>query len=254
MLNDIQTGPVALNDSKILPGSPKNGVLAYLHVTLVIFVAVHLIYFIYMLLRHSFARKNPKNVKKPANIRKINDSCSICLETLVNEAQLVCSHSFCAKCIIEYMNQISNFDVVCPMCRSESKLIFALFEKNEENKEIYNKILSYNHDSTSNYSTTFCFCLDLWKSLSLHLRHLTDLNNSRYSGHRKGATTVFIVLVFTLFYPMTQEYDNMFEFFEDFFYYIVLLCCLSEYLYKNFSRRFNLETGSQEETAERPEM
>ena len=45
----------------------------------------------------------------------MNISCSICLETLNDKCTLNCNHSFCKKCVDEWLQKNNK---TCPNCRS----------------------------------------------------------------------------------------------------------------------------------------
>ena len=111
-------------------------IVTILHITLISLVVLHLLYFIYILIKQNcFKYSNSPSLSRPENLKKINDSCCICLEEIKYEVQLLCSHSFCAQCIIIFSKQKYNFNnVKCPICRAESKFMFSIFERAEENR------------------------------------------------------------------------------------------------------------------------
>jgi len=206
-------------------------VLTILHLLLTFLVLIHLFYFIYMMiLQNLYKKKIPDEIQKPKGLRKLNDSCSICLEDIRNEVQLLCSHSYCGKCIIEYGKRRWNFvDISCPICRSESKFIFSVFERNEDNKEIYDAVRKYNCEVNSNYPTSFCFCLDVVR-LSLHyLKEFKNFSSARYTATNKRFIFFFLLIIFFLFYPLTFKFTSYLELFEDLITYIFLIVLCSEY-------------------------
>jgi hypothetical protein len=220
--------------------------LTLVHILLILLVAIHLIYFVYMLFKQNVCKSGPpKQPEKPNNLRKINETCSICLEDIMDEVQLLCSHSYCAKCIVDYGKQRWNFyDIQCPMCRVESKLMFSLFERNEENKEYYDQILSYNHEVTSHYATSFCFCLDMLRFMQYYIKQLTNFQNPRFANHRKVIILAILFVMVVVLYPLTLKLPNIYELCEDIFFYIALIVFCSEYFYRIFRRQTNSEFES----------
>lgn len=225
------------------PGSSFN-ILTLIHISLISMVAVHLFYFIYMLIKHNCCRTNTvlNQPEKPNNMRKINDECSICLESLKYEVQLLCSHSYCANCIIDYGKQrFDYYNIQCPICRRESKLMFAQFERDEQNKELYDQILTYNHEITSNYSTSFCFCLDMFRFSLYYLRQVSNFNNSRYARQRKIIIAIFLAVLIIVLYPLTLDFTSIGELIEDICFYLFLIIFVGEYFYRMFRRQTNAE-------------
>jgi hypothetical protein len=206
-------------------------VLTIFHLFVIFLVLIHLFYFIYMMILQNLHKKKiPNEIQKPKSLRKINECCSICLEDVREEVQLLCSHSYCGKCIIEYGKRRWNFvDILCPICRSESKLIFSIFERNEDNKDIYEMVIKYNCEGNSNYPTSFCFCLDMVR-LSLHyFKEFKNFSAVRYTATNKRFVFFILLVIFFLFYPLTLKFTSYLEFFEDLITYIFLIVLCSEY-------------------------
>ena len=86
------------------------------------------------------------------------DHCSICLETTKDPFQSKCSHTFCNKCIMEWITQHDE----CPLCRNpisetptivsydddedEPMFIIDINENtlsNEEKKEVYDRVTDF---------------------------------------------------------------------------------------------------------------
>jgi len=227
------------SDSSIISEEEYN-LIGILHYLVIIFVAIHLIYFLYMLIKNNICKKsNPQDPQE--NLRKINDECSICLESIRNEVQLLCSHSYCAACIIDYGKQRWGFvNIKCPICRTESKLMVTQFDRNEDNKELYDMILSYNHEVTAAYSTSFCLGFDILKFSFYFFRQITNFSNPRYRTHRKIIILFIIVFLVFVLYPSKYISDHL-ELFEDILSYIFLIMLCSE----NFYRRIRSETNSE---------
>jgi hypothetical protein len=72
-----------------------------------------------------------KNTDNKELLIESNSKCPICLEKIVNLANLdSCSHDFCKSCIEKWTKDSSNN---CPICKREfKKLIF--YEKQQENR------------------------------------------------------------------------------------------------------------------------
>ena len=224
-------------------------ILTILHFFLIVMVAMHLIYFIYYLIKNNICFRKSPSQSIEDNLRKINDECSICLDNILNEVQLLCSHSFCASCIIDYGKQRWGFvNIQCPICRFESKLMVTQFERSEENKGLYDMIIAYNHDVTAAYSTSFCLCFDIFKFSFFYFRQISNFSNPRYRGHRKIIILLIIIFLFYVLYPAKYISDHL-EIIEDILSYLFLIILCSE----NFYRRFRMETNN-EFLLHRPEI
>ena len=73
------------------------------------------------------------------------DHCSICIETTKDAFQSKCSHTFCNKCIMEWITQHDE----CPLCRnpiSETPTIVSYDD--EEDEPIF--IIDINENTLSN--------------------------------------------------------------------------------------------------------
>jgi hypothetical protein len=215
--------------------------LTILHFSLISLVVVHLLYFIYILFKQN-CRFSASQAQKPDNLRKINDQCSICLENIQNEVQLLCSHSYCGQCLVDYFKQRYNTsDVQCPICRAESKFIFSNFERTETNKELYDYILDYNHTTTSNYTSSFCFCLDVFRLCQIYLRSLADFSNPRFRRHRTIVILLLLVVFTIVLWPFSSKITSVLEMTEDVIFYLSLIFACAEYFYRRFRRQTNDE-------------
>jgi hypothetical protein len=235
-------GVEKLNDLEFL-GYEKAEIITFIHLSITFLVLIHLFYFIFMLIKQNLIKKKvPKELVKPKNLRKINECCSICLENITHEVQLLCSHSYCGKCLIDYGKQRWNLaDIRCPMCRGESKLLFSHFERNEQNKEIYDIVLSYNHHTTCQHPTSFCFSLDLVRFTMFYVKELKKLSNSGIIERKRGFLFVMLLILFLVFYPLTVKFATYLEFFEDLITYVFLIVLCSEYFYRRFSSQYDNE-------------
>jgi hypothetical protein len=166
-------------------------------------------------------------------MRKINDECSICLEGITNETQLLCSHSFCAMCIYDYYSKkFKGNKVQCPYCRKESTLFVTNFNKNEENKEIYQKIVDYNEAMTNDYKPSWCLCYDIYQFFIFHTKNILNFRNDQYSGQRKCLALLIIIVIVIIIVPITGRND-LFELLGDVIYYIIMILIIVE----RFNRR-----------------
>jgi len=217
-------------------------IVTILHITLISLVVLHLLYFIYILIKQNcFKNSNIPSLTKPENLKKINDSCCICLEEIKYEVQLLCSHSFCAHCIILYSKQKHNFNnVKCPICRSHSKFMFTIFDRADENKDFYDQIISYNYEITSTYSTSFCFCLDMFRFCQYYLRQIADFENRNYDRHRKVIIFILFVIFIFVIFPLNNQ-QNLLELVEDGSFYVFLIVSCAEYFYRRFRNQTNIE-------------
>lgn len=174
--------------------------------------------------------------------RKINEDCAICIEKIHNEVQLICSHSFCAHCIINYGEHTFNMvDISCPICRGKSKILFANFERDDSNKDYYDKILNYNHEFTENNYTSLCFCVDLIKLFIYYMKQIANFNNPRYNSQRSCFCCLLMLIIIYFIMLFIHDFKNSFEVLEDIFYYICIIIAIAEYFYRNFRRRTNNE-------------
>lgn len=236
--NISESNQADINKHSESTSTDELNLLTIIHYLIISLVALHLVYFVYMLIKNNYCKSQSDGQE---NLRKINDECSICLDTINNEVQLLCSHSYCASCIIDYGKQRWGFvNIQCPICRTESKLMVIQFERNEDNKEQYDMILSYNHEVTAHYSTSLCLCFDIVKFSFFYFRQITNFNNPRYNSHRKIIIMVIIIILLYVLYPIKFVSDNL-EVIEDILSYIFLIMVCSE----NFYRRFRRETNSE---------
>ena len=80
-------------------------------------------------------------------------SCSICLETIINNKKLDCNHEFCKTCIDFWLNNHNN----CPMCRKiviiNNNNLFQneLFYQTYKGTNIFKKMLWHYTPNLSNY-------------------------------------------------------------------------------------------------------
>lgn len=225
----------------------KETIIFYFHLVWIIFVILHIIYFIFVLIKKHCCKKKENLVEigpdgESKELRKINDDCAICINNITDEVQLLCSHSFCAKCLIDYGNHSFNMEnILCPICRGSSKILVANFPRTEENKINYDIILNYNHNFSYKFSTSLCFCLDIYRFAIYYLKQILNVNNHRFSQHRIFIFAIFLFTVLYFLFMFTKEVDEILELFEEVFYYLCLIFMLVEYCYRNFRMRNNQE-------------
>jgi len=51
-----------------------------------------------------------------------------------------------------YQEKFRPSNLLCPMCRREVRMIIAKFEKTDENQEVYDQIVDYNHRNLSGWT------------------------------------------------------------------------------------------------------
>jgi hypothetical protein len=216
----------------------------YFHYIWIIFLLIHVVFFVYMVIKLNFCKKDllQEVGENSQERRKINEECAICMENIENEVQLICSHSFCAHCMINYGKHTFNMvNIICPMCRQKSKILIANFERNESNKEFYDLILNYNHEFTQYNYTSLCFCVDFVKLFFFYIKQIANFNNPRYRAQR-ACVILFLLVVFVyLIVIYMHDLKNTFEIVEDIFYYCCLIFVIAEYFYRNFRNRTNNE-------------
>ena len=203
-----------------------------LKILMLTFVLVHIIYLVFMIIKINYCNKDEQDKKK---IRKLNDDCSICLESCHNEAQLLCSHSFCGQCLLNhYQQNFLNEKVKCPYCRAESKFIIPQFEENEENKEIMKEICKYNDQVTSMNKTSFCLCVDFLKFSFLYLKKILNLRNERYINHRRILFLVLTILILFLLYPLVNSNSKgkATDIIKDIIFYLLCIIFIANALYR----------------------
>lgn len=224
--------------------SSTSFIAEYFHYILILFLLIHVIYFIYMVIKQNFCKKDilQEVGENSQERRKINEECAICMENIQNETQLICSHSFCAHCLINYGKHTFNMvNILCPMCRQKSKILFANFQRDEQNKEFYDLILSYNHEFTEHNYTSLCFCVDFVKLFFFYFKQISNFNNPRYRGQRACVILFLLVAFVYLIVIYTHNFKDAVEIVEDVFYYCCLIFVVAEYFYRNFRNRTNNE-------------
>lgn len=209
-------------------------------IVILVFVLLHLVYLIIMIVKINFCNKD-ENEKK--NVRHLNDDCSICLEKCQNEAQLLCSHSFCGRCLLNHCQQnFENEKVKCPYCRNESKFIIPQFEENEENKTIYQEITKYNNKVTSMYKTSFCLCFDFLKFSFLYLHKILNFRNPAYINHRRILCGLMVVFIVFVLYPIltSRGKGGAADIFQDILLYLILILVIAESFYRRIRHQNQL--------------
>lgn len=207
-------------------------------ILLILFILIHLAYFLFMIIRINYCNKDEDEKKK---IRKINEECSICLDKIKDEAQLLCSHSYCANCLLYYTknNDFDNDKIKCPVCRVESKFIIPQFEENEENKELFGEIARYNNKVTSAHKTSFCLCFDFLKFSFLLMKKILNFRNPNYIAHRRILCTVIFIFLFFVVYPLFKNGSkgSTGEIIQDIIMYIFLILIIAEAFYRRIRRQ-----------------
>jgi len=217
-------------------------------IALLIFVFVHIIYLIIMIIRINYCDKDEQDKKK---VHKLNDDCSICLESCQNESQLLCSHSFCGRCLLNhYQQNFLNEKIKCPYCRAESKFIIPQFEENEENKEIMKEICKYNDQVTSMNKTSFCLCVDFLKFSFLYLKKILNLRNERYINHRRILFSVIVIFLLFIVYPLISRSGRSggaSEIVQDILFYLICFLIVAEAFYRRIRFQNQLIINAQME-------
>ena len=244
------TNSTDISDENIL-----NIIFLKFHYIWILFILVHLFYFIFMIIKMNCCKKNLLHEEGEANERRrINDECAICIQNITNETQLICNHSFCAPCILNYGKHTFNLvDILCPICRGKSKILFANFERNEENKEYYDQILNYNHEFTQNNFTSLCFCIDFLRLFYYYMKQISNLDNPRYRSQRSCLFLICIIMLIYFILLFSHNFKNLFEIVEEIFYYLIFIFTIAEYFYRNFRQQTNAEYeiyGSNENQSE----
>lgn len=197
---------------------------------------IHCLYLILMLIKQNCLKKRNEEGENN-NLKKIHDTCCICMDEIKNEVQLLCSHSYCAGCISEYARQRYSFiNVCCPYCRSPSRLMIIKFELNDENRNQYEDILKYNNDFTTNWKTSLCLCIDTLRFFSYYTKQILDFNNARYVQER-GCLICMMCLCFCVIILPVGKLNNWIDIFLDICFYLLLCCSFSELFFRNERRR-----------------
>jgi len=213
----------------------NNQLVYYLHLSFIVFIVLHILYFLYVLIQY---RRHHKEVIDPkTGLRKINEECSICMENISNEVQLLCSHSYCGKCLMAYAEQkFSGLKIKCPICRQQSKLIIAQFEEDSTNSELCQQIAMYNNEITSYHKNSLCLLLDMCKFTQFFFKQLINVNNHEYNCHRLVISGLLIVCVLVAVVPFFEQGDWG-EFIMDLVLYIIVLLVASERFYQGLRSR-----------------
>lgn len=149
------------------------------------FVIAHLVYFLTMIIAVYIRNKNIEKNSEKFNVRKLNNECSICLDNLNDETQLVCSHSFCAACIVDYgKHKFNMMNILCPVCRAETPRLIPQFQRTGDNKAVFDSIKAYNDEGEGRYDTSYILIVDIIKFLKVYIKKLLNTNDHRYNSHR----------------------------------------------------------------------
>jgi hypothetical protein len=230
-----------------LGNNTEEMIIYWFHKFWIIFILLHLIYLIFVLIRKKYLNKNKQKLVEigpngETELRKINEDCAICINPIKDEVQLICSHSFCAKCIVDYGLHTHNMENIgCPICRKKTKILVSNFERNEENKKYYDIILNYNHSLTDKFSTTLCFCFDFFRFGKYYLSNILNANDIRFNQHRKFISLILMLVIIYGIIIFSNEVDHLIELIEEIFYYICLIVVIIDYCYRKFRIRNNSE-------------
>lgn len=229
------------NSTFIKADHEEFNILSFIHVIIIGLAIIHILYLILMLIKLNCFKSKNDDDKNP-ELRKINESCVICLSEITDEVQLLCSHSFCAKCIVDYAKvRYSFINVPCPYCRTSSKLMIMKFEKTDVNQHVYEEILTYNHQLTSKMSTSLCLCVDTFRFFMYFSRQLLDFNNPRYQKERCCLMCIFCVAFVIIIFPIIGKISDFWEIIEDIIVYSFLICAFAEGFYRRVRNNTNRE-------------
>ena len=214
-------------------------------------IALHITYLVFMLIRNNYCKcLNCNYIENPIEdiknkVRKLNDDCSICLDFCQNEAQLLCSHSFCGRCLLNhfelnYQNSETeeNASVKCPYCRSESKYIVAQFKENDENKLIMDDINKYNNrNSVKLFRTSYCLSVDFCLVTYFFLKKVLNPRNQNYTFHRRVICMFIIIILLFVIFPListssTSEKGSLVDIVKNIIFYIILILLIVESFYR----------------------
>ena len=210
--------------------APDQNIVYYLHIILISFIALHILYFILILL---IQKRTSESVDAKTGLRKINEDCSFCMENISNEIQLFCSHSFCGKCMLAYVtHRFNGAKVICPMCRQTSKLIIVKFQEDETNKELYEQFAIYNNEVTAYYQTSLCLILDISKFTKFFIKQLFNTNNPDYGFHRCIISTIILICIIIALIPLFNQ-GEWGEFIMDITIYLVVIIIMSKIFYQS---------------------
>ncbi len=89
---------------------------------------------------------NNQNEEEPYEFSGRFENCPICTDRIRYKVELNCTHCFCGKCIMEYYDSIRPNKLLCPLCRSDVRIINnENIIRNENTREFYDKIVWYNN-------------------------------------------------------------------------------------------------------------
>ncbi len=107
-------------------------------------VSLHLLYFIIRNLKNIEKHRKVNMIISDVINKKINETCSICLDFIQSETKLLCGHSFCGYCILEYKLKQRRKKIICPNCRSKSPVLIITFNA-ENNPELFSRLTEANN-------------------------------------------------------------------------------------------------------------
>ena len=206
--------------------------MTLLHLIIIGVAMIHVLYLIVMIIRLNCFKKKKRSDE--LGLRQINTMCSICMDEIVDEVQLLCSHSYCSKCIITWAKQRFSFvNVSCPLCKSISKLMVIKFELTPENEKDYEEVVKYNHEFTSRWKTSMCLCIDMFRFFTYYTRQILDFDNPRYSDER-GCLLFLLTIAFCLIIiPIIGSFNDFMEIIYD----LIIYCCLFGGMSESFFQR-----------------
>lgn len=226
------------DDNKMIKANEEEfSVISIIHIIIIGIAIVHLLYFILMIIKLNCFKSEEEKSK---DLRKISESCAICLEEIKDDVQLLCSHSYCAKCIVDYAKtRFSFINVECPYCRTPSKLMMINFERTEENKAYFDEIINYNHQLTATMKTSLCLCVDTFRFFFYFSKQILDFNNPRYANERACLICMGVLAFIVILFPILGQISNILDILEDILVYGVLICTFAECFYRRERNRTN---------------
>lgn len=195
---------------------------------ILIILLSHLIYLIFSLIKHNIINKEENLLSKllkstnytgnKIEITKINDTCTICLDNIINEVLLLCNHAYCANCLIEFRKaSYNNSLLVCPYCRKESDVVRIKFNKditsNSKSNNDYDYLINYNKEYIIEHSVTYILAIDFYRYSLKKVKLFFDFGNLRYGPQRRILALFIILVSLTIIIPSFEDYiiDKFFE-------------------------------------------
>jgi len=165
---------------------------------------------------------------------EINNTCSICYDTITqtNQLKTSCNHIFCISCIKEYMiNTTKKYNLECPYCR---QLIINIKMSNQEEINLMRKhfckltqpihfmepqIQENYHPTYNNYNFNYPHALpyDIYLVNNYLQEFLVEEDNIIHYNVLFGWFCIIILVLYVILYSFNIMYNIIIVFHEEYY-------------------------------------